>query len=86
MMDTNKFLELAKQAVLKYIKENLYPDTKLTTNDIYIETMYGNRAFFSTALLDMIYYEVVLLDQNSYKINVFDLMEDQVICMDQIGE
>ena len=63
-MDTQKFIELCKEEVVKYANEHLDKSDhkEITDNDVFVvwscKTLQNNKALLSTTLFDGMYYEL----------------------------
>ena len=63
-MDNQKFVELAKKAVVDYFNspKEITDEGRLTPEDVYVvwlcKTLQNNKALLSTTVLDGMYYEV----------------------------
>ena len=63
-MDSNKFIELCKEAIVRYFNENVdKTDNKhITEDDVFVvwmcKTLQNNKALVSTTVSDGMYYEL----------------------------
>lgn len=85
-MGTERFIEIAKQALVTYVNEHLDKTDKkeITTDDVYVvwlsKVLQNNKGLFSTTLPDGMYYEITYNgDKNEMYVDVYKKWEN--ICL-----
>ena len=85
-MDNEKFIDLCKEEVMKYVNEHLDKTDKkeITIDNVFVvwscKTLQNNKALLSTTLFDGMYYECTYNgDKNEFYFDAYKKWENRCI-------
>lgn len=85
-MDSQKFIELCKKEIVKYVNDRIDKTDKkqIDENDVYVvwscKTLQNSKALLSTMLLDGMYYELTFNgDKNELYFDAYKKWENECI-------
>lgn len=89
-MDNQKFVELAKKAVVNYFnsRKEITDEGRLTKEDVFVvwlcKTLQNNKALLSTNVLDGMYYEVTYNgDKNEMYLDAYKKWDNKCIKIEE---
>lgn len=89
-MDNQKFIKLAKEAVMNYFNghKEITDEGRLTTEDVFVvwlcKTLQNNKALLSTTVWDGMYYEVTYNgDKNEMYLDAYKKWDNKCIKIEE---